>query len=198
MIKQVFGAALATGLTGMAAPASATSRVEVLAGYLQDTSFIEVVNYLPTDFSDPTITSVDGPSPGESFDFGPLARAGTPGDVNAILFEEPSGAFANDYDEDNSLETSYVITLTAAGHAYRSNVFSPSSNQSGGYVDFLGLDADNDFDPVLVATASVPEPAGWALMMIGFAAVGASARRRRAAGGAPDWSPETVAGGAMG
>ena len=179
MIRNFLTATCAAGLLTLMAPANAAQTVDVSAGYLLDTSFIIVHNNSHITFSDLQFLSVGGEVPGESFDMGPLAAAGTPGDINAILFEAASGAFVNDYDESYNNETFYQIVLTSGGRTYRSNAFSPSINSSHGYVDFLGLGTDVDTnDVVVVGSAAVPEPASWALLLVGFGAVGVAARRR--------------------
>lgn len=53
------------------------------------------------------------------------------------------------------------------------------SNYSASYrIDVLGNDVHQDF---IVATAPIPEPETWALLMAGFGAMGWAARRRKAA-----------------
>jgi hypothetical protein len=56
-----------------------------------------------------------------------------------------------------------------------------------GYDDQIAGDDDNHDDFIVRATVSspVPEPATWAMMLIGFGAVGYSLRRRRRAGALP-------------
>ena len=58
-----------------------------------------------------------------------------------------------------------------------------------GYDDQIepGVDDDNHDDFIVRATvtSAVPEPATWAMMLIGFGAVGYSLRRRRSAGALP-------------
>ena len=53
------------------------------------------------------------------------------------------------------------------------------SNYSASYrIDVLGSESNQDF---IVATAPIPEPETWALLMAGFGAMGWAARRRKAA-----------------
>ncbi len=58
-----------------------------------------------------------------------------------------------------------------------------------GYDDQIGpLEDDDNHDDFIVratVTSAVPEPATWAMMLIGFGAVGYSLRRRRSAGALP-------------
>lgn len=182
-------AVLASALVFGAGGAHAAAVVTIYASYLTDTPFIVLGNDTDLDFSDVVITSIEGPSPGETLDFGPLAKHGAPGDAIGGLFYAASGAFAGDYDDLYQTETSYQVTLISGGHSYFSDVFSPSFNLSGGYVDFLGLKDDLDFNNVRVAevsdfgqsTGGVPEPASWALMILGFGVIGATMRHRRSA-----------------
>lgn len=52
-------------------------------------------------------------------------------------------------------------------------------------VDAIGLDVPSSFNTGLTGPGSVtPEPASWALMLMGFGALGAALRRRRRTGGA--------------
>ncbi len=55
-----------------------------------------------------------------------------------------------------------------------------STTYSGTFADVLGDIDVNDFSPVGVGTM-VPEPATWALMLAGFAGLGAALRMRRKA-----------------
>lgn len=52
---------------------------------------------------------------------------------------------------------------------------------AAGYVFNSGLAADSDIYRISFATAAVPEPATWAMLIAGFGAVGASMRRRHRA-----------------
>lgn len=53
-----------------------------------------------------------------------------------------------------------------------------TNNRTGGYLSDMGLDnfVTNGFGSVV---GSVPEPSTWAMMLIGFGAIGASMRRKR-------------------
>jgi hypothetical protein len=77
------------------------------------------------------------------------------------------------------------------------SVFSPTTNASGGFVGWEGLDpngfSESTYDDhvstptgvlanIYVGAPGVPEPATWAMMMIGFAGLGAAMRSRRKPG----------------
>jgi hypothetical protein len=66
--------------------------------------------------------------------------------------------------------------------------FTPST--ANGSIDFIGIPVANNslsaIDNLTISTASVPEPATWAMMLVGFGGLGAAMRaRRRAAVRAP-------------
>ena len=163
---------------------AATSIVK--AGYLEQGggAFLFLYNNSTSKFDDVKLLSVGGEYPGESEDFGPVASM----DLTEGFFGNPSGAFSADYDDSNLYETVYKFSAEINGHIYLSEPFSPSFNSTGHYVDFLGLgpQGDHDFDPVQVASlylrpdgGSVPEPATWALMLLGWGGVGAAMRMGR-------------------
>jgi hypothetical protein len=95
--------------------------------------------------------------------------------------------FANVFDGSEPLITSGSWTQSAnnaLGSTFvtRSLTFVAESNSSRiqFYVDQNSENVDGILDNVTL-TAAVPEPATWALMLIGFGAVGSTMRRRRAA-----------------
>ena len=70
----------------------------------------------------------------------------------------PLSAFAGDYDDNvplNDNETVYQFAATYQGKVFLSSPFSPSDNDSKGYVDFLGLKYDVDLDPVQVSSLKI-------------------------------------------
>ena len=161
-------------------------------------AFLTFNNTSSFDISDLQLLSVGGAYAGESVDLGPVAA----GDLSLALFGGPFfTAFAGDYDDDGVLYdthgqpigTVYQYSAAYGGQTFLSHRFSPSQNATGGYVDFLGLKHDQDFDAILVSTlrirpgvaGAVPEPAAWTLMLLGFGAVGGVARRRRPASTLP-------------
>ena len=176
------------------AAAHAATIASVYAGYVNDDTYMYYWNMSGVTFDDVTLTSVGGMFPGQSEDLGSLPSGWT----STIPFNDASGAFAMDYDDANNADpcpgcdTSYQLVVTIGANVFKSNVFSPSNNLSGGLVDFTGNHFDqNTVDcsgpqgcvgQVLVAqVGNVPEPATWSLMIGGFGLAGAALRRRRAA-----------------
>ncbi len=107
-----------------------------------------------------------------SFDYGALGGAPairlaySIGDAQGILLPNAN----------NNLDTTFT-TLTG------SFVAAHSSSQVAFTVIGLGLSIDPIVDNVTVS-AAVPEPATWAMMLIGFAGLGFASRRRRIAAAA--------------
>jgi hypothetical protein len=56
---------------------------------------------------------------------------------------------------------------------------------AAGYVFASGLTADTDIYRISFSTAAIPEPATWAMMILGFGVTGALIRRRRTSPAAP-------------
>jgi len=169
--------ALAIGLIG-AAPAQATVLGVIDAGYLNDSTNMTITNTSASAFSSLVIDSVGGLFPGASETLGPLAAGATV----TVPFGDAGGAFSADYDDYNgqcglACETSYKVI---ASGVFFSNVFSPSTNSSGGFVDFLGTSFDNDIAQVQVGTisTSIPEPSTWAMMALGFLGLGFAGYRK--------------------
>jgi hypothetical protein len=189
--KLPFLAALAAASL-MAGAAHASVLANVYAGYYQDTTWMYYWNTSGVTIDDAQIASVGGLFPGESEDEGSLC----PGCTESVNFFNGSGAFAGDYDDANfadgcggACDTVYRFQVTIGGHTYFSNLFSPSSNLTGGPVDFTGnlADADTiscnadhfcDGFALVAQVAGAPEPAAWSLMIGGFGLAGAALRRR--------------------
>jgi hypothetical protein len=159
--------ALVIGLTA-AAPAQAAVIGVIDAGYVNDTTLMTITNTSLSAFSSLVIDSVGGAFPGASETLGPLAAGATV----TVPFGDIGGAFSFDYDNVTGAgDTSYQVVANGTD---LSNIFSPTSNSSGGLVDFLGTHFDNDFSPVQVGSIStgVPEPSTWAMMFLGFVGLG--------------------------
>jgi len=183
-------AAAAAGL--MAGAAHASTLANIYAGYANDTTYMYWWNTSGVNVDDAQIASVGGLFPGESEDEGSLC----PGCTETVSFNNGSGAFAFDYDDANgadpcaACDTVYQFQVTIGPKTYLSNVFSPSSNLTGGLVDFTGNHSDTDTMicnsdgcrgfQLVAQVAGAPEPAAWSLMIGGFALAGAALRRRRA------------------
>ncbi len=112
-----------------------------------------------------------------SFDVGAIFVAGYGSYGDAIVDLYIDGGFAGSYLNTMSLGSPgtdyqrFSKTFVAAGPTGTVAFY---SNQSAASSDLGVL-----FDNVDVSVASVPEPATWALLISGFAMVGAAARRRR-------------------
>ena len=83
-----------------------------------------------------------------------------------------------DYDQD----VGFSISVTIGSHTYWSPGITEETNLTGGYVDYGGTLNDVDFTPVEVGNiqaslGAAPEPASWALMILGLGGVGAALRR---------------------
>jgi hypothetical protein len=161
------------------------------------------------DFTNVSITAV-GYQPGTT-SFGlnqtrnlPNIGAGTT--YEYVWLEGYGGTIQNDlfsYDYDDSNGVYYnavgnfkiVFNATWNGQAI-SSVFSPTVNVTGGFVGWEGLDpggfAETAYDAhsgtpggvlayIDLGKAAVPEPATWAIMLIGFGALGGQLRSRRQA-----------------
>ncbi len=179
----------------MSGAVQASTIAAVYAGYYNDNTYIYMWNQGGQGFDAVTLKSVGGLFPGESNDIGALPSGWT----STINFSKASGAFAADYDDANGVDglgaagdTSYQLFVTIGANVFKSNIFSPNSNLSGGLVDFTGNNGDADtivytpdgyqgFKTVAEVGAGVPEPATWALMIGGFGMAGAALRRRRSA-----------------
>ena len=76
------------------------------------------------------------------------------------------------------LSTSWTAVTTA------SFIAAAQSGQLRFRTSALGGDNDSGIDQVMINGGAVPEPASWALMLVGFGGLGAVARSRRSAGAA--------------
>jgi len=185
----ISGAALASGL--IASGASAGNLIAtVTAGYIFDNVTLDgpimyITNTSATPFDSVRITSLFGPNSPTFEDLGSLAGF----DRAFVPFTDVTGttAFAEDPDEGGLLNNVYQVQITQGGHTYVSSLFSPSMNDSGGCVAFLGLNCDFSVEdgnviPVQVGsiygpTTGVPEPAVWTTLLVGLGLAGASLRQ---------------------
>ncbi len=166
----------AAGSVAMAASAHAATSFTVDAGYMGDTTVMAVNNTGSVSFTDVVINAVGGAFSG-SEDLGALASGSV-----GVPFSNSGGAFSFDYDDYSGFtETSYQVTAYFAGGSLVSQVFSPSSNETGAFVDFLGTGSDGYTGSIQVASATVaavPETATWAMMLVGMGVVGFALRQR--------------------
>jgi hypothetical protein len=70
----------------------------------------------------------------------------------------------------NTSWTAYTVNFSTGADTVLKFAAEGTSDSLGGYVDNIKLE-----------TGAVPEPATWAMMIMGFASIGAALRRRRAA-----------------
>lgn len=197
-MRRVLLAALATaaiGLAGMAAPASAA--VLVADGVTYDLTLNSITNGgLTGNFtlaisdintasdteggrtninafalSDPAVgTIVSGTSSGFTFLTGGLNSTGCDGSGNFFCFAN-SG-----YDPGSPLPSSLSLTFSVT-----SNTVGSFANYTPDFkIDWLGSKHNYDLVslPIPVNTG-VPEPATWALMLLGFGGIGMAMRRSR-------------------
>ena len=195
-MQRVLLAALATTAMGFATPASASVVAEgityslvlnsVTNGGLTGNFTLQIsgINVAGTDtrggrtgidafaFNDPAVgTAVSGTSTGFTFQTGGLNSNGCNGSGNFFCFNNTSATFPSPLP--SSLALNFAVTSNAVGSW---------SNYSGDFkIDWAG--SQNNYDLVskviTLTTPPVPEPATWALMLIGFGGIGMAMRRRR-------------------
>lgn len=79
----------------------------------------------------------------------------------------------------NSAALSAIRAAAGGSFTLSGRVLAPA-NYRGEYVHYVfGNSHDRDRSRLLLTTASIPEPATWALMIAGFGAVGVTLRRRQ-------------------
>ena len=195
-MQRVLLAALATTAMGFATPASASVVAEgityslvlnsVTNGGLTGNFTLQIsgINVVGTDtrggrtgigafaFNDPAVgTAVSGTSPGFTFQTGGLNSSGCNGSGNFFCFNNTSATFPSPLP--SSLALNFAVTSNAVGSW---------SNYSGDFkIDWAG--SQNNYDLVskviTLSTPPVPEPATWALMLVGFGGIGMAMRRSR-------------------
>ena len=139
----------------------------------------------PFDFADVTING-HTVSVGIGFnDYECILNSG----VNAQICDNVSGYANNHYwqvgntvlwTQDFHFDQAYPTTAGPYGGYFQ--VFDPNTNNLQEGLTFGGARQFDGFGTVTVEavqTSAAPEPAGWALMILGFGAAGATLRRRR-------------------
>ncbi len=208
-MKTVLTAACAAGLTALAAlatPAFAdtidfsqfgpegSTPTTPLSGFTADGVHFELVG--PSDF----YRGDQGSTIAGQFVTGtPVLLTSGPGQM-VLYFDTPISSLADIFVESNAYGD-YTATMTAYGtsgllgsvsysstSAYAPGTLPGFSIYGSGITtitlsstnDSLGIDAAGPYTPVTPA----PEPASWALMLVGFGALGAALRTRRRGAGA--------------
>ena len=126
-------------------------------------------------FNDPAVgTAVSGISSGFTFQTGGLNATGCDGSGNFYCFKNTSASFPSPLP--SSLSLFFNVTSDTAG-----------SWANWGTTDFKidWVGSQNNYDLVSLAiplNTAVPEPATWALMLLGFGGIGMAMRRRRKQG----------------
>jgi len=175
------GAAL---LCAAASPAFAGPDVTLTATY--DPVFgavdFSIANYSDSGLTNVTLSTTDttdSPSTETLSDLAALT-----GTEDYVFAENQGGFIANPAAALLSDSTGYSLSFTYQGVTYTSAVFTPSTNFSGGYVDFLGnCYAGNvacAVDRFSAVVATVPEPASLALLAAGLPLIAFGLRRRAA------------------
>jgi len=203
-MRRVLLAALATtaiGFASMAAPAGASVLVDPASGLTYDltlnsvsgntgnfTLSISGINVAGTDteggrtginafaFNDPAVgTATSGTSTGFTFATGGLNSTGCNGSGNFFCFSNTSAVFASPLPSSLSLD------------------FSVTSNTAGSWANYVGdfkidwTGSKNNYSLVSLPISGhdpVPEPATWAMMLLGFGGIGMAMRRSRRRNGA--------------
>lgn len=196
-MRHVLLAALATAAIGFATPASAT--VLVADGITYDLTLDSITNGgLTGNFtlaisgintasdteggrtninafalSDPAVgTIVSGTSSGFTFLTGGLNSTGCDGSGNFFCF-------------DNTAIPPTPTTLLSGPLTFTFNVTADTAGVWNDYtnpdfkIDWVGTQNNYDLVSLPIPVNGVPEPATWAMMLLGFAGVGMTMRRRR-------------------
>lgn len=133
-------------------------------------------------------TNINLVAGGDSVTIGDLAA----GASETYWFNEPKGSFIiGSGDKGLADTTQYQVTFNYLGSAASTELFSPVSNLTGSYVDFLGacylakdgcsVDSSVDYaltGDVAQATTPVPLPAALVLMASGLMGIGSRVFRR--------------------
>jgi hypothetical protein len=190
--SHLFAAVLA--VVGFFAPRLAEAdiivgQIDAQYGNPSDNTTLFFTNSSPYTFTNVTLSGT-GYSGGINGQTGTRSFADiAPGATSTFNFD--SGAttgtgnvFHSDFDDAFRGAVSYTFSASVLGSAF-SAIFSPDSNASGGFIPFLGNDANgNELDPnlgrttVAVLSATVPEPTSLAIWSL-VGGIGAIYTRRR-------------------
>jgi len=207
MKRTLLAAALASAVTAVAAPASAAVTFVFTPGpaYSPGPGFVLINDFndagTALDGFDATSNIVlqagsntDGAQPGNSQPGDTQYLSVLTGGTATYTFTDPTAAFQFDW---GSADQYNVLTIyTNLGSYTKGGAFIPPANGDQGANATNGLftawagpgevitgfklySAHNSFEIDNLAVKAVPEPGTWALMIMGFAGLGAVMRRRR-------------------
>jgi hypothetical protein len=195
-MRRVLIAALATAAVGLATPASAA--VLIADGITYDLTLNSVTNGGKTGnftlsisgintisdteggrtginafaFNDPALgTALTGTSSGFTFHTGGLNASGCDGSGNFFCFANTSASFPSPLP--SSLSLFFSVTSDTAGSW---------ANYSGDFkIDWTGSQKNYDLvsKTITAHDPAVPEPATWAMMLLGFGGMGMAIRRSK-------------------
>jgi hypothetical protein len=135
-------------------------------------------------FNDPTVgTAVSGVSSGFTFQTGGLNSSGCDGSGNFFCFANTSAVFASPLPSAGSLLFS-VTSDTVGSWANWTPDFKIDWTGSKNNYDLVSKaiplnNCTGEGCPTPTPFGSVPEPATWAMMLVGFGGIGMALRRRR-------------------
>lgn len=209
MIRNYVSAALTATSLAFASPAAAqitqlTSTGQVTTSYVND--FETVRDSGPVTWNAGTLQSASGYS-GNVTTSGVLGLASDtfPQTLTANLSSFYNAVGLNFGNDDTCCASSFSAILTVYSGATNSGSVTVSANMNDFVDQFIGLSSITAFDRVDIsygantslytfiddfrlgsaATGAVPEPSTWAMMLLGFGAVGFAMRRRRNSIAAP-------------
>jgi hypothetical protein len=115
------------------------------------------------DAGDYSLSFLYSPRPGVSAESNPISIY-----LNDVLLS-PIGTFTG-AGGSNTSWSAYTVNFSTGANTVLKFAAEGTNDSLGGYVDNIKLE-----------TGAVPEPATWAMMIMGFASIGAALRRRRPA-----------------
>jgi hypothetical protein len=144
----------AIGALGAFEAASAATVFEHYNGYA-DAAYLNITNDSGGAYTDVTVSGGYG---GQTVDFGALASGAQTGDF-----------YFGDCENYGFCNGAATVTVTVGGKMY-----------SGSFADQIGdVEIDTPQMNIGELPTGVPEPAAWALMLVGFAGLGATLRSSR-------------------
>ncbi len=195
MMKRFFVAAATLLLVGATQNASAATQIVNAAGKMTGATGV-VVNgaVYNVTFVDGTCAGVYGTCSTSSFDFSSEANAAAAADalLDQVFLDTPAGLFDTRPEKTNGCTSVFTCTVSVAfgvlSNGWRSAVVENGTNEFNDIngVGFDGFVNDTTSSATRVIArfslenvAAVPEPATWAMMLVGFGMIGAASRYRR-------------------